>query len=120
VRGLDIPGQKICTFGLNGARLNDAAALDTAGALAPFFDIFAPCDWSNPKLRRAGLREILRQGLLNVGVKRDAISTFDTEGEGIQFSLRTASKGDLVAILGGVKEHVLKAQIELYRSSLSG
>lgn len=120
VRTLDIPGQKICTFGLNGARLTDATALDTVGALAPFFDTFAPCDWANPKLRRAGLREVLRQGLLNAGVKPDAISTFDTEGEGIQFSLRTASKGDLVAILGGVKEHVLRAQIEIYRSSLGG
>jgi cyanophycin synthetase len=120
VRTLDIAGQKICTFGLNGARLTDATALDTVGALAPFFDTFAPCDWANPKLRRAGLREVLRQGLLNAGVKPDAVSTFDTEGESIQFSLRTASKGDLVAILGGVKEHVLRAQIEIYRSSLGG
>lgn len=119
LRNLDIPGRKICTFGLNGARLSDAAALDTVEALAPHFDIFAPCDWANPKLRRAGLREVMRQGLLNAGVKRGAISTFDTEGEGVQFSLRSAREGDLVVILGGVKDHVLKAQIELYRAGLS-
>jgi cyanophycin synthetase len=119
LRSLDIPGRKICTFGLNGTRVSDATALDTVEALAPHFDIFAPCDWANPKLRRAGLREVMRQGLLNAGVNRDTISTFDTEGEGIQFSLRTASEGDLVVILGGVKDHVLKTQLELYRSGLS-
>ncbi len=119
LRNLDIPGRKICTFGLNGTRVSDATALDTVAALAPHFDIFAPCDWANPKLRRAGLREVMRQGLLNAGVNRDTISTFDTEGEGIQFSLRTACEGDLVVILGGVKDHVLKTQIELYRSRLS-
>lgn len=119
LRNLDVPGRKICTFGLNGARISDATALDTVAELAPHFDIFAPCDWANPKLRRAGLREVMRQGLLNAGVNRDTISTFDTEGEGVQFSLRTARKGDLVVILGGVKDHVLKTQIELYRSGLS-
>lgn len=119
VRKLDISGRKICTFGLNGMRLSDATALDTVETLAPHFDIFAPCDWANPKLRRAGLREVLRQGLLNAGVKRDAISTFDTEGEGVQFSLRAARKGDLIVILGGVRDHVLKAQMELYRAGLS-
>lgn len=119
VRSIDIPGKKICTFGLNGARLSDATALDTVEALAPHFDVFAPCDWANPKLRRAGLREVLRQGLRNAGVKQDSISTFENEGEAIQFSLRTASRGDLVAILGGVKEQVLTEQIEIYRSGIA-
>jgi cyanophycin synthetase len=119
MKSLDVPGRKICTFGLNGVRLSDAAVLDTVAALAPHFDVFAPCDWAHPKLRRAGLRELMRQGLLSAGVRKESIFTFDPEGEGVQFCLRSARKGDLVAILGGVRDHVLKAQIELYQAGLS-
>jgi cyanophycin synthetase len=119
MKSLDVPGRKICTFGLNGVRLSDAAVLDTVAALAPHFDVFAPCDWAHPKLRRAGLREVMRQGLLSAGVRKESIFTFDPEGEGVQFCLRSARKGDLVAILGGVRDHVLKAQIELYQAGLS-
>jgi cyanophycin synthetase len=119
IQGLGISGRKVCAFGLNGGRLSDARAIDTAKSLIPNFDVFAPFTWSSGRRRRAGFSEVMREGLVSAGVKQDCVSAFENEDDAIQFVLNSATQGDLVAILGGVKEHVLEAQIELFRAGLA-
>jgi cyanophycin synthetase len=116
LQGLGISGRKICAFGLHGVRMSDATAIETVEALAPHFDVFAPFTRSDKLHRRAGFSEVMGQGLIKAGVKRESISPYEDESEAIEFALRSASKGDLVVILGRVNEDTLKTHIALHRS----
>ena len=116
LQGLVISGRKICVFGLHGLRMSDATAIETVQALAPYFDIFAPFTRSHKLQRRAGFSDLMRQGLIEAGVKQESISPHEDESEALEFAFRSASEGDLVVILGPVNEDTLKTHIAFHRS----
>ncbi len=101
VAKLTIAGRKICAFSMNGKRVSDDVARQSAAALAAHFDSFVPFVHDLAKKRREGLSQVFRDGLLAAGVSDDCINPLESEAKAIDAALGLAKAGDLVAVLSG-------------------